>query len=107
MCCKTAKVISAGDGQQAIATYKQNKAKISLVLLDMMMPNMDGYKTIKQLQKINPNLKIIAMSGLTANSVNAEGTSKQVKGFLSKPFTTEELLVTIQTVLNPKAKNEA
>jgi PAS domain S-box-containing protein len=101
------KVISASDGQQAIAIYKQHKAKTNLVLLDMMMPNMDGATTINELRKINPHLKIIAMSGLTANSVNAETASKQVKGFLSKPFTTEELLVAIQGVLNPKkATNE-
>ncbi|MFB2897757.1 PAS domain S-box protein [Aerosakkonemataceae cyanobacterium BLCC-F50] len=99
------KVISASDGQQAIATYKQIKEKISLVLLDMMMPNMDGSCTINELQKINPNLEIIAMSGLTINAGNAEAASQQVKGFLSKPFTTEELLVTIQTVLHKKAKN--
>lgn len=101
------KVISAGDGRQAIATYKQNQDKISLVLLDMMMPNMDGLTTIKEFQKINPNLNIIAMSGLTANAVNAEAASKQVKGFLSKPFTAEELLVTIQRTLHKHDKTEA
>ncbi|OKH30263.1 hypothetical protein NIES2119_31280 [[Phormidium ambiguum] IAM M-71] len=101
------KVISACDGEQAIPTYRQNKDKISVVLLDMMMPNLDGYHTINELQKINPNLKIIAMSGLTANSVNAEATSKQVKGFLSKPFTAEELLVTLQEVLQKKAKKQS
>jgi PAS domain S-box-containing protein len=100
------KVISASDGQQAIATYKQIKEKISLVLLDIMMPNMDGSCTINELQKINPNLEIIAMSGLTINAVNAEAASQQVKGFLSKPFTTEELLISIQTVLNKKTENE-
>ena len=100
------KVISACDGQEAIATYKQNQAKISLVLLDMMMPNMDGTNAINELQKINSHVKIIAMSGLTTNAVNAEAASKQVKGFLSKPFTTGELLITIQTVLHKKAKNE-
>ncbi|MFB2938251.1 PAS domain S-box protein [Aerosakkonemataceae cyanobacterium BLCC-F154] len=99
------KVISACDGQQAIATYKQNQDKINLVLLDMMMPNMDGSTTINEFQKINPNLSIIAMSGLTANAVNAEAASQQVKGFLSKPFTAEELLVTMQKVLHKKAKN--
>lgn len=93
------KVISACDGQQALPTYRQNQEKISLVLLDMMMPNMDGYHTIQELQKINPHVKIIAMSGLSTNSVNAEAASKQVKAFLSKPFTAEELLVTIQTTL--------
>lgn len=99
-------VVCASDGQQAIATYKQISEKISLVLLDMMMPNLDGSRTIQEFQKINPNLKIIAMSGLTANAVNAEAASQQVKGFLSKPFTAEELLVTIQTVLYKQEKTE-
>ncbi|MGA9380616.1 MAG: PAS domain S-box protein [Phormidium sp.] len=101
------KVISACDGQEAIPIYQQNRDKISLVLLDMMMPNMDGYSTINQLEKINPNLNIIAMSGLTANAVNAAAASKQVKGFLSKPFTAEELLVTIQKTLHKHDKTEA
>jgi len=92
-------VISANDGKEAIVTYMQYKKQISLVLLDMMMPNMDGTVTINKLQKMNPNLKIITMSGLATNTLTVEVAGIHINGFLSKPFTAEELLETIEKVL--------
>ncbi|MDP5337829.1 MAG: response regulator, partial [Nodularia sp. (in: cyanobacteria)] len=66
------RAITANDGIEAIALYVDNRDDIALVLTDMVMPSMDGITTIKTLQKINPNVKIIAVSGLaTTDKVNA------------------------------------
>jgi CheY-like chemotaxis protein len=94
------KVLTASDGIEAIALYAQHKQKISAVLIDMMMPSMDGLTTIHMLQRMNPQLKIIAISGLAlSDKVNvAMGTG--VQAFLSKPFTAEELLKTLSGVLS-------
>ncbi|MBD3562485.1 PAS domain S-box protein, partial [Planktothrix sp. FACHB-1355] len=61
------KVMSACDGIEAIALYAQHKEEIDIVLVDMMMPSMDGSTTIRTLQKINPQVKILAVSGLLPN----------------------------------------
>jgi len=94
------KVSTASDGIEAVAVYAQQKNDISIVLVDMMMPSMDGATTIRTLQKINPQIKIIAVSGLAPNDKVAEAASVGLKAFLSKPYTTQELLQTIDRVLS-------
>jgi len=64
------------------------------------MPSMDGPTTIRTLQKINPQVKIIAVSGLASSDKLTKAASTGVKTFLSKPYTTKELLETIDGVLN-------
>jgi hypothetical protein len=96
------RVLTASDGIEAIALYAQHKNEISVVLVDMMMPSMDGPTTIRTLQKINHHVKIIAVSGLdSSDKVNA-AISAGVKAFLSKPYTAQELLKTINSVVNTK-----
>ncbi|MBW4569858.1 MAG: response regulator [Tolypothrix carrinoi HA7290-LM1] len=87
------RVLTASDGIEAIAQYAQHKDKISVVLVDMMMPSMDGALTIRALQKMNSQVLIIAVSGLVASN-KLIGVA-QVKAFLSKPYTTKELLQTL------------
>jgi len=94
------KAITASDGIEAIALYAEHRDQISVVLTDMLMPSMDGATTIRTLQKINPNVKIIAVSGLASTDKQTAATSAGVKMFLSKPYTAKELLTTINRVLN-------
>lgn len=89
-------VITASDGIEALAIYVQNKNKIKLILIDMMMPSMDGVTAIQALQRMNPKVPIIAMSGLTSTEVNAKSVG--AKGFLTKPFTSKNLLNTFNQV---------
>jgi two-component system cell cycle sensor histidine kinase/response regulator CckA len=58
----------------------------------MMMPSMDGPTTIRTLQKINPQVKIIAVSGLASSDKLTKAAGTGIKTFLSKPYTTKELL---------------
>jgi two-component system cell cycle sensor histidine kinase/response regulator CckA len=92
------RVLTASNGMEAIALYEQNREEIKLVLMDMMMPIMDGLTGVQELHKINPELKIIAASGLTEKDklTKAAGT---MNAFLLKPYTTEKLLRTIHEVL--------
>jgi two-component system, cell cycle sensor histidine kinase and response regulator CckA len=92
------KAITASNGIEAAAIYEEQHEKISLVLTDMMMPSMDGPTTIKTLQKINPEVKIIAVSGLSSSDNLVKAKSAGVKIFLSKPYSTRELLETIKNV---------
>lgn len=92
------KAITASNGIEAVAIYAEHHEQISIVLTDMMMPSMDGPTTIRTLQKINPAVKIIAVSGLASSENLAKAASTGVKTFLSKPYSTKELLETIELV---------
>ncbi|OKH11834.1 hybrid sensor histidine kinase/response regulator [Fischerella major NIES-592] len=94
------KTLVASDGIEAIALYAQNRDKISAVLMDIMLPSLDGLTAIRTLQKINPSVKIVATSGLASSSKLAEASTTNISGFLSKPYTVKELLLTLQKVLN-------
>ena len=65
-----------------------------------MMPSMDGIASNEALQKINPSVKIIAISGLISNEKAARAANNSVKAFLSKPCTAKELLQVINHVKN-------
>lgn len=94
------KAITANDGIEAIALYAEHRDEISLVLTDIIMPSMDGITTIRTLQKINPDVKIIAVSGLTSSDKIVAAYEMGIKAFLSKPYTANQLLQTINTVQN-------
>ena len=94
------RVLVASDGIEAITLYTQHKEEISAVLIDMMMPSMDGPTAIRVLKKINPQVKIIGVSGLVSNHKMIELVGNSVKTFLPKPYTSNELLKNLQTVLS-------
>lgn len=93
------KVVTASDGIEAIATYAEHRDRIDLILIDMLMPAMDGITTIRTIQKLNPQTKIIATSGLAAQDKFHGMTDVEVKAFLAKPYTAQELLQTIKQAL--------
>jgi PAS domain S-box-containing protein len=93
------RILLAKDGIEAIALYAEHKHEISVVLMDLMMPSMDGLTALRALHKLNPNVKAIAASGLASNSQLAEGSGLGIEAFLPKPYTTKELLDTLQKVL--------
>ncbi|HEX3037134.1 MAG TPA: response regulator [Thermodesulfobacteriota bacterium] len=94
-------VITANDGTEALALYVQNRGNIKVVILDMMMPIMDGSATIRALQKIDPKAKIIAASGLMEKEKLAEiDHNTEVQAFLSKPYTADALLTVLHEVLH-------
>jgi PAS domain S-box-containing protein len=94
------KVLTATDGAAAVAVYAQHRDNIDVVLTDMMMPVMDGPATIHALMRINPGVKVIAASGLTANGSVVRMSGDGVKHFLTKPYTAGTLLKTIRTILD-------
>lgn len=68
----------------------------------MIMPVMDGPTTIRVLQKINPQVKIIGVSGLASNHEMMKSLGNSVKIFLPKPYTSNDLLRNLQMVINTK-----
>ena len=93
------KVITARDGTEAVAEFSAHQHEIKGVITDMLMPFMDGPSTIRVLRKIDPNVKIIAASGLMDNEKVKDATGMDNITFLMKPFTAEKLLNTVHKLL--------
>ncbi len=94
------RVLTAQDGVDAIALYNAHYNEIQLVLVDLMMPSLDGFSAINTLRKHNPAAQIVAMSGLTSTEVSVKATAAGAQTFLSKPFTAQELLGVVSKALN-------
>jgi PAS domain S-box-containing protein len=85
-------VLTAANGIEAIALYAQNKHRISAVVMDMMMPEMDGVTAIRTLKKMNSQVQIIASSGINVAETLSQAAVVGVQQVLPKPFTAKELL---------------
>ena len=94
------RVLLASNGAEAVALYAQHAAEVSVVLTDMAMPIMDGPATILALKAINPDVKIIASSGLVTDNALAKAMRAGVHHFVPKPYTAETLLRTLHAILN-------
>jgi CheY-like chemotaxis protein len=94
------RVLQATDGTEAVVIYADQQAEIAAVLTDMMMPVMDGPATIHALTKMNPDVKIIAVSGLGSHVDFNRASGARVKSFLMKPYTAGTLLKTLRAVLD-------
>ncbi|MEH1768988.1 MAG: PAS domain S-box protein [Nostoc sp.] len=86
------KILTASNGIEAIALYAQHKHQINAVLMDIMMPEMDGITAIRTLQKMNKQVQIIACSGLNSMEVFTQAADVNVQTVLLKPYTARELL---------------
>jgi PAS domain S-box-containing protein len=85
------RVMLASDGIEAIDIYAQNYPHIAIVLVDMMMPNLGTRSIIIALQQINPQVRVVVMSGSYLD-LEAIVERQDVSAYLTKPFTTAELL---------------
>jgi len=92
-------VKSASDGEEAINIYRKMKDYIDLVLLDVIMPKMDGTQVYRELVKINPQVKVIVMSGFSKEGKAGDILKEGAAGFLQKPFKIVELSTSIKKAL--------
>ncbi|MEI8019434.1 MAG: PAS domain S-box protein [Schlesneria sp.] len=93
------RVVTASNGDEAIAIFSQRRDEISAVLLDMMMPGMDGLQTLDQLLKLQPQVKVIACSGLGTTRREVEVLQRGAKAFLPKPYSDNQLLLALSKSL--------
>ena len=94
------RVLTASDGTEAVALFAQHKDDIDLVMTDMVMPYLDGPATISALRRLDPNVRVIAASGLSENEKITQDLVNIT--FLHKPFTTEKLLTTVSQALQQR-----
>ena len=93
-------VIAVESGVKALEVYGQSKAHVDLIILDMVMPDMDGAETFDQLKGIDPDVKVLLSSGYSQDSHATEIINKGCAGFLQKPFSLDSLAEKVRRVLS-------
>lgn len=93
------RVLTAGDGTEAIAQFSEHRGEVKAVLTDIMMPFMDGVTLSRTLKKMDPDVRIIASSGMGSAKGRQDKAaalqSLQINTFLHKPYTAGEILTAI------------
>ncbi|HEX9716112.1 MAG TPA: PAS domain S-box protein [Desulfurivibrionaceae bacterium] len=93
-------VISAADGEEAIAKFMENKEHINLALLDMIMPKKNGKEVSEAIRKVSPRLKILFSSGYTMNIIKTTELTEGSFNFIQKPFLSKDLLAMVRGILD-------
>ncbi|MFH0823750.1 MAG: PAS domain S-box protein [Pseudomonadota bacterium] len=92
-------VLTASNGREALEIYRSTGHSISLVVLDLIMPEMSGGKCLAELLKINPHVKVLIASGYAADGPAKEARESGAAGFVSKPFDIKEMLLAVRKCL--------
>lgn len=89
-------VETVASGVEGLEILKDNPNRFNLILLDMLMPKMSGEETFEKIRKINSNQNILIISGYCSQDTIDNLMSKGARGFLSKPFSIDELAKKVQ-----------
>ena len=91
-------VVVAGNGMEALEKFQPLRSAVSLVLLDLTMPVMDGLETWHEIQNINPYVPVMLMSGYSEIEVVQRFHGRQLAGFIQKPFCQNQLAEKISMI---------
>lgn len=91
---------TASNGEEGINIFKQHKDEINLVLLDILMPRVNGMVVFEEIKKINPDVPIIIISGYTNEPEILDFIVKHKLKFFRKPFHIEELMEAVKKILS-------
>jgi CheY-like chemotaxis protein len=93
-------VLTAASGQEAINAYSENKDLIDLLMIDMIMPHMNGGELFDRLKDINPTARVLLCSGYSIDGQAREILDRGCEGFIQKPFNMSQLSLKIREILN-------
>jgi CheY-like chemotaxis protein len=93
-------VIASSSPLEALDIYRSNKDQISLVILDLIMPQMGGRECLTKMIGMNPDVSAIIASGYNFESDDRENLLEIARGFVRKPYRTDELLLQIRRILD-------
>ena len=92
-------VLEAGDGEEAIKIFDENKEKINLILLDVMMPKLDGWSVLRQIRQ-ESKVPVIMLTARGEEQDELFGFELGVDEYISKPFSPKILVARIKAILN-------
>lgn len=93
-------VIEAEDGEDAVQKFMTHRDRIVLLVLDVVMPKKNGKETYAEIRKMNPGIKVLFISGYTYDIIRRDGIIEDGLSLVSKPFSSNELLSTVQSLVN-------
>ncbi len=93
-------VIEAVDGEDALAKFRELRSQIRLVLLDVIMPKINGREVYEAIREIDPDVRVLFCSGYGKEVVIHQGGLEEKMSYISKPFTPKELLMKIREVID-------
>jgi two-component system, cell cycle sensor histidine kinase and response regulator CckA len=93
-------VLIAANGKEALNLYKKERDKISLVILDLIMPEMGGKQCLGELLKIAPKARVLIASGFASDRQTKEAMETGARGFVDKPFNMKGMLQAVREVLD-------
>jgi PAS domain S-box-containing protein len=94
------RVLSAEDGPGALRVWKEHASDVDVLLTDVIMPQMSGVELAQKLRALNPQLRVLFMSGYTDDTIAKHGLRPGEISMLEKPFTAESLAAKLRAVLD-------
>jgi CheY-like chemotaxis protein len=94
-------VLTAANGQEAVAVFREHVKTVRAVLLDLTMPHMDGAATMIQLRQIQPDVRVVLSSGYTEEDATRRFSDRDLVGFLQKPYALSDLIAAVRAALEP------
>ena len=91
--------VLVSDGREAVEAFRAEPDRFALVLLDLTMPHMDGEQTFTELRRLRPDVRVVLMSGFSAQEAMVRFPGKGLASFLQKPFTIDTLRGVLQNLL--------
>ena len=96
---KQYKVLEAADGEEALTVFEENQNKINLILLDVMMPKLDGWSVLRQIRQ-KSKVPIIMLTARGEEQDELFGFELGVDEYISKPFSPKILVARVEAILN-------
>ena len=103
---KNFNILEAEDGEKALKAYEENKEKIELILLDVMMPKLDGWSVLRNIRQENKKLPIVMLTARAEEQDELFGFELGVDEYITKPFSPKILVARVEAILK-RAKPDA
>ena len=103
---KNFNILEAEDGEAALKIYNENKEKISLILLDVMMPKLDGWSVLRQIRQENKTVPIVMLTARAEEQDELFGFELGVDEYIAKPFSPKILVARVEAILKRTIKEE-
>jgi CheY-like chemotaxis protein len=94
------RVLLATDGQEAVKVYREHSDEVALVILDVMMPKMNGREALGHLKRLNGGVKVLVVTGSYTEEVEAVMLAEGAEAILKKPYRVEELGGAVRQMLD-------
>jgi CheY-like chemotaxis protein len=100
-------VLTARSGAEALSVFEAHQDRIDLVILDMIIPDMDGAQIFQRLKQLAPNQKVLLASGYSLKGKAAALLENGCSGFIQKPFNLQALSRKIEAIMGAPAAGVA